>query len=312
MSGASPSSGSAEHGLLIGEFLTWLQVERLLSRNTIAAYRQDLAKLADFAGERPFTSFETADLDRFLTLLHHRGLSFRTIQRIACAVRGAFRFWMETGRLAVDPAENLAAPRGLAGLPRYLSADEVERLLAAPDDSPLGLRDGAMLEVLYATGLRVSELIGLRFRDLVPPRDDAPGYLTVTGKGGRTRIVPYGSAAAVRIAGWMRRGRPRVLRGRRESESLFVTGRGRAMTRQRFFQIVRHYGESAGIRRRFSPHVLRHSFATHLLERGADLRSLQQMLGHASISTTQIYTHVHEARLRQVIDRHHPRARGGS
>ena len=296
------------------EFLNHLRVERRLSQNTLDAYRRDLQKLDDFSGKRTFAELGTGDLQRFLTYLHRRGLSFRSIQRITSAIRGAYRFWQAEGLIETDPTEGITVARALPGLPRYLSPDEVERLLAAPDDSPLGLRDRAMLEMLYATGLRVSELVGLRLNDVVPAREATPGYVTVVGKGDKARIVPYGDVAAASLDAWMAEGRPRVLgtgTPKAGSPSLFVTARGGAMTRQRFWQIVRARGEQAGIPRRFSPHVLRHSFATHLLERGADLRSLQQMLGHASISTTQIYTHVTEERLRRVYDEHHPRARRG-
>lgn len=294
------------------EFLNHLRVERRLSDNTLDAYRRDLGKLAAFSRGRSLSELDTEDLQRFLTHLHRRGLSFRSVQRITSAIRGAFAFLVASGLLERDPTEGITVARALPGLPRYLSPDEVERLLAAPDASPLGLRDRAMLEMLYATGLRVSELVGLRVADAVPAREDTPGYVTVIGKGDKERIVPYGEVAAASLGRWLRDGRPRLLGerpGRAEPAWLFVTSRGGAMTRQRFWQIVRTRGEQAGITRHFSPHVLRHSFATHLLERGADLRSLQQMLGHASISTTQIYTHVTEERLRRVYDQHHPRAR---
>jgi len=296
------------------EFLNHLRVERRLSENTLDAYRRDLGKLDEFSGKRALAELGTKDLQRFLTDLHRRGLSFRSIQRITSTIRGAYQFWQAGGLIEKDPTEGITVARALPGLPHYLSPDEVERLLAAPDDSPLGLRDRAMLEMLYATGLRVSELVGLRLKDVVPARDDAPGYVTVIGKGDKARIVPYGDIAAASLGAWMAAGRPRVLgKGTPKADSswLFVTARGGGMTRQRFWQIVRTRGEQAGIPRRFSPHVLRHSFATHLLERGADLRSLQQMLGHASISTTQIYTHVTEERLRRGYDQHHPRARRG-
>lgn len=294
------------------EFLNYLRVERRLAQNTLDAYRRDLRKLTDFGGGRPLSALDTGDLQRFLSDLHRRGLSFRSIQRITSAVRGAYAFLVAGGDPERDPTEGITVARALPGLPRYLSPDEVEQLLAAPDGSPRGLRDRAMLEMLYATGLRVSELVRLRLRDAVPPRSGAPGYVTVIGKGDKERIVPYGEVAATWLESWLREGRQRLVGndpGRADSPWLFVTARGGAMTRQRFWQIVRTRGEQAGIARRFSPHVLRHSFATHLLERGADLRSLQQMLGHASVSTTQIYTHVTEERLRRVYDQHHPRAK---
>ena len=297
----------------VGPFLHHLAVERGLSRNTLDAYRRDLAKLVAFAGEKPLPTLDADDLRGFLSHLHHRGLDFRSIRRTGSAVRGFFAFLLAEGRIERDPSGEVTPARVLAGLPRYLSLEEVERLLEAPDDSPLGLRDRAMLELLYATGLRVSELVGLPLGGVVFGKDGAPGYLTVVGKGNRERIVPFGSAAETRLSEYLRNGRRALLAGRGESPAVFVTARGGAMTRIRFWQIVRRYQTLAGIERPLSPHVLRHSFATHLLERGADLRSLQQLLGHASVSTTQIYTHVSEERLRQIYDRHHPRAkRAGS
>ncbi len=296
---------------LVTRFLTYLRLERGLSENTIDAYRSDLRKLSVFAGEKSLLELDTRDLQEFLTDLHRRGLAFRSMQRITSTMRGAFGFFVATGVLERDPTEAITSVRAPLGLPRYLSAAEVERLLDVPDDSPRGLRNRAMLEMLYATGLRVSELVRLRLKDVAPAREGSPGYLTVIGKGDKARIVPFGETAAIRLAVWLREGRPLVLAGKVDRSWLFVTGRGMAMSRLRFWQIVRACGEEAGIRRRFSPHVLRHSFATHLLERGADLRSLQQMLGHASVSTTQIYTHVTEERLRQIYDLHHPRAKRG-
>ena len=296
----------------VERFLAHLRVERGLADNTLAAYRRDLAKLVRFADGAPLPTLTRADLERFLSRLHREGLSFRSIQRATAAVRGAYGFWAGEGEVDDDPAADLTPARSLPGLPRYLPLDEVERLLAAPDGSPRGLRDRAMLELLYATGLRVSELVQLRLAHLTPAKGEVPGFVTVTGKGGKSRIVPFGRTADARIGVWLRDGRPVCLARRPDPAEvpwLFPTARGRPMTRVRFWQIVREVGEAAGVRRGLSPHVLRHSFATHLLERGADLRSLQQMLGHASVGTTQIYTHVTEERLRRVYDDHHPRAK---
>ncbi len=305
----TPSSRTAPDPW-VARFLDHLRVERGLAPNTLEAYGRDLAKLARFAGQRPLVSLERADLERFLMDLHRQGLSFRSIQRVTAAVRGAFGFWLGEGAVEKDPASDLAPARALPALPRYLSLDEVERLLAVSDPSPCGLRDRAMLELLYATGLRVSELVGLQMSQLTRASDRAPGFVTVTGKGGKSRIAPFGRTANERLDVWMRDGRPSFLGDQASANPwLFVTARRRPMTRVRFWQIVRKTGEAAGITRPLSPHVLRHSFATHLLERGADLRSLQQLLGHASVSTTQIYTHVSEERLRRVYDAHHPRAR---
>lgn len=297
-------------GSWIARFLDHLQVERGLAPNTIEAYGRDLARLARFAGARPLLSLERTDLERFLVDLHREGLSFRSIQRVTAAVRGAFGFWASEGAVTTDPAADLTPARALPALPRYLSLEEVERLLDVSDASACGLRNRAMLELLYATGLRVSELVGLKMAELTRARERVPGFVTVTGKGGKSRIVPYGRMAEERLESYLRNGRPSFLgEGEPSNPWLFVTARRRPMTRVRFWQIVRRTGEVAGIARPLSPHVLRHSFATHLLERGADLRSLQQLLGHASVSTTQIYTHVTEERLRRVYDAHHPRAR---
>ena len=215
-----------------------------------------------------------------------------------------YRFAASEGHVRSDPAEQIDSARMTRSLPRYLSLDEVERLLEAPDTStPEGLRDRAMLELLYATGLRVSELVSLRVSDL----HFDMGYLVCRGKGRKERVVPYGKSATRRIERYLAQGRAHL--AKRASDSLFLSRLGRAMTRQRFFQILQSYGRLAGIRRDLSPHVLRHSFATHLLERGADLRSLQLMLGHSNIGTTQIYTHVSRERLRRIYDAHHPRAK---
>ena len=292
-----------------GPYFDHLAVERGLSRNTLAAYRRDLAKLAEFAGDRALPALEAEDLREFVSFLHHRGLDFRSIRRAVSAVRGFYGFLVEEGLIERDPSREIAPTRTLAALPRYLSLDEVERLLAAPDGSPRGVRDRAMLELLYATGLRVSELVGLPLSGVVLGEVGAPGYLDIVGKGDRERIVPFGETAGARLREWLAEGRPALLKGRGAAPVVFVTARGRAMSRIRFWQIVREYQAVAGIRRPLSPHVLRHSFATHLLERGADLRSLQQLLGHASVTTTQIYTHVSEERLRQIYDDHHPRAK---
>jgi integrase/recombinase XerD len=221
------------------------------------------------------------------------------------AVRGFYRHLVVTRHLEASPAADLQVGRAPAALPRYLSLDEVERLLASPDtDAPRGLRDRALIELLYATGLRVSELVGLRLADL---NLDA-GYLTCTGKGSKQRVVPVGEAATDWVRRYVTEARPALL-GRYNSPMLFVSGRGgKALGRIAFWKSLKRYATKAGVRRSVSPHVLRHSFATHLLERGADLRVIQLMLGHSDVSTTQIYTHVLEHRLRSVYERFHPRA----
>jgi len=245
-----------------------------------------------------------ADLVAFLESLREEGLAARSVARVVHGVRGFYRFAIREGRLERDPMENLKAPRAFKALPRYLTPAQVEALLAAPDTArPLGVRDRAILEVLYATGLRVSELIGLRRQEV----DLELGLVRAFGKGRKERLVPLGSVAA----GWVRRyeeeARPRLLKGR-VSGPLFLSQRGGRLSRMGLWGIVRRHAVTAGVERVLTPHVLRHSFASHLLERGADLRALQIMLGHADISTTQIYTHVTRERLRQIYDQYHPRA----
>jgi integrase/recombinase XerD len=288
-------------------FLHYLEVERGLSPHTLEAYRRDVEKLEVFASARgrPLASLDASDIRGFLRGLHRRGLSLRSVGRAASAVRGLYRFAAAEGFAPSDPTEQIDSARAPRSLPRYLSFEEVERLLNAPDASaPEGARDRAMLELLYATGVRVSELVALRTKDL---HFDA-GYLICRGKGRKERVVPFGRSAKKWLERYLGSARP-FLSPKPGEEGLFLSRRGRPMTRQRFFQLLRGYGRLAGIEKTLSPHVVRHSFATHLLERGADLRSLQLMLGHANIGTTQIYTHVSRERLRRAYDQHHPRAK---
>jgi integrase/recombinase XerD len=292
--------------LAIAGYLRHLEVERRMARNTLDAYRRDLEQLVAFASaaDRDVTSLTRSELEEFVRQAMASGLAPSSTARLVAAVRGFFRFLRVTGAIAQNPADDLRAPRAFATLPRFLALDDVDRLIAAPDTaSPIGLRDRALIEVLYATGLRVSELVGLRVTDV---RLDE-GYLQCLGKGGKQRIVPLGDQAVSWVTRYLGDGRPALLK-RRETPWLFVNARGGArLTRGGFWKILKAYGVRAGIRAHLSPHVLRHSFATHLLERGADLRAIQTMLGHADLSTTQIYTHVLEARLRQVYDTFHPR-----
>jgi integrase/recombinase XerD len=234
------------------------------------------------------------------------GRSPRSVARAVACYRGFYRYLILDGRLKASPADDLRPPRAWKTLPRFLSVEEVDQLLAQPDVStPRGLRDRALIELLYATGMRVSELIGLRPSDV---NLDA-SYLTCTGKGEKQRIVPIGDEAAVWVRRYLRDGRAALL-GRRSSPRLFVNARGggAGLTRVGFWKILKAYARQARLRTAVSPHLIRHSFATHLLERGADLRAIQMMLGHADLSTTQIYTHVLEQRMRTIYDRFHPRA----
>ena len=290
---------------MIDTYLTYLRDVRRMSPNTVESYARDLAALAAFA-ERRGAGVESLDrraLEAFVRELMGGGLSPRSVARAVACLRGFYRFVAVEQKRESSPADDLQSPRAWPSLPKFLDEDEVDRLLAAPDTStPRGVRDKALIEVLYATGMRVSELIALRPDDL--HLDE--GYVTCVGKGDKQRIVPLGQDAAAWVRRYLREARPAL--ARKGSAWLFVNARdGGALSRVGFWKILKEYGIKANITRELSPHVLRHSFATHLLERGADLRAIQVMLGHADLSTTQIYTHVLEARLRAVYDQFHPR-----
>jgi integrase/recombinase XerD len=289
-------------------FLEALEVERGLSRHTAAAYGADLRRLARDL-ERRGSNLLAADrhqVARHLRDLRQQGLATRSIGRALSAVRGYYAFLLLCGDRADDPTASLEAPKVLQTLPSVLSEAQVEALLAAPDvDEPRGRRDRAMLELLYATGLRVSELVGLRLGQL---HLDG-GFLVAFGKGGKERVVPVGERAELWVRSYLADVRAQLAPagGAPRHDAVFVNARGVPMTRQGFWKILRAYGLAVGVPA-LSPHVLRHSFATHLLEHGADLRAVQTMLGHADISTTEIYTHIHQQRLRSLYDRFHPRA----
>jgi integrase/recombinase XerD len=303
---ASPRASAASR--TVDAYLTHLTVERRLAANSITSYARDLVLLCEFAAGcgTAVERLTRQQLEAFVRQLMSEGRSPRSVARAIACCRGFYRFLVIEGRLEVSPADDLRAPRAWKALPRHLSVDEVDRLLTQPDGStPRGLRDRALIELLYATGLRVSELISLRPADV---NLDA-SYLTCTGKGNKQRIVPLGDQAAEWVSRYLRQARA-VLLGKRSSPRMFVNARGggAGLTRVGFWKILKAYGRHAGIRATLSPHTLRHSFATHLLERGADLRAIQMMLGHADLSTTQIYTHVLQQRMRSVYDRFHPRA----
>lgn len=290
---------------MFDEYLDFLRVERRLADNTVESYARDLAKLGAFAaGEgRTFWDLTRQDLERFVRNLVSDSLAPRSAARLVATVRGVYRYLVREGRLEASPADELRAARPWPSLPTCLSPEDVDRLLALPDVAkPAGLRDKALIEVLYATGLRVSELVGLRASDI----HLSAGYLTCTGKGEKQRIVPIGDEATRWVRRYQEEGRPALVR-QRSSARLFVNSRGGPLSRVGFWKILKAYSRQAGLRQKVSPHVLRHSFATHLLERGADLRAIQMMLGHADLSTTQIYTHVLETRMRSVYDQFHPR-----
>jgi integrase/recombinase XerD len=292
----------------VDEYLSHLQYERRLADLTLESYARDLAELGRFAAaqKRDIDQLTRRDLEAFVRSLMSDGRSPRSVARLVACVRGFYRFLTVHGQLQTNPAIDIHAPRAWKVLPKFLSADDIDRLIQAPNvATPRGLRDRALIEVLYATGLRVSELVELRLQDL----HLEAGYLTTTGKGRKQRIVPVGEEAARWVARYLKESRPKLL-AHRSSPRLFVNARGggSGITRVGFWKILKAYGKSIGLASQISPHVLRHSFATHLLERGADLRSIQMMLGHADLSTTQIYTHILDARMRALYDRFHPRA----
>ncbi|MDO8677577.1 MAG: site-specific tyrosine recombinase XerD [Acidobacteriota bacterium] len=291
---------------LVDAYLSHLAVDRRLSPNTVESYARDLNLLGRFAAGRD-AAIETLDrrsLEAAVRQLMGEGRSPKSVARAVACFRGFYGFLVVAGHLPNNPADDLRAPRAWQTLPKFLSVEEVDQLLEAPDVSePRGLRDRALIEVLYATGLRVSELVNLKPQDL----NLESGYLTTTGKGRKQRLVPLGEEAASWVARYLKEGRPALLK-KRASPRLFVNARGgTGLTRVGFWKILTAYGRQAGIGTSLSPHVLRHSFATHLLDRGADLRAIQMMLGHADLSTTQIYTHILDARLRAVYDKFHPR-----
>lgn len=288
----------------IQAFLNYCRIEKGLARNSIESYRTDLKRFESFAATGRGESDDTELPRRYLDSLYTAGMASRSIARHITTLRNFYRFLLQEGEINSDPTVLLILPRQWQNLPNYLSLDQINRLLDVPDPAkPTGLRDRAMLQFLFATGLRVSELCNVRVSELEPNL----GFVRVTGKGNKQRIVPVGRIALNSVEEYLRAGRPRLLKGR-ASPYLFVTARGTLMTRQAFWTLIVRYGKSVGIFQRLTPHVLRHSFATHLLEGGADLRAVQTMLGHADISTTQVYTHVMRSRLRKTIDEHHPRA----
>ncbi len=287
-------------------FLNYLVVEKGLSANTLEAYGRDLSRYIGFlfksAVEQP-DQVSSALVLAFLGSLKKAGLSARSRTRTLVALRTFHRFLLAEGYATINPTGQIQAPRTLSGLPKTLSPEEVERLLAEPSgDSYLDRRDRAMFELLYATGLRVSELVGLKVSDL---QLDV-GYLTAFGKGSKQRIVPMGESALNELHNYLAQGRPLLDKGR-GSSILFLNRSGNGLTRQGFWKIIKRRALQAGIRKNITPHTLRHCFATHLLDNGADLRAVQTMLGHADISTTQIYTHVTRERLKRLHAQIHPR-----
>jgi len=286
-------------------YLNYLEIEQGLSRNTVEAYSRDVLDFLGFARKEKWTleAVGHPELTAYLQALYAR-VSARSVARKIVSLRSFYRFLLLDNFVKADPTERLDSPQTWSTLPNYLTIQEVDALLAQPDmNGPLGLRDRAMLELLYATGLRVSELVGLK----VDQVNLDVGLVRTVGKGSKERLTPLGECAIGFVRRYLAESRPALLRGRPASPYLFLSQQKRPMTRQYFWKLVLKYGVAADIKKHLSPHVLRHSFATHLLERGADLRAVQLMLGHADISTTQIYTHVTRERLKQIYDKYHPR-----
>src|ERR687889_45974 len=291
---------------LIREYLSFLQVEKGLSKNSVESYRRDLARLralADAEGRAP-EALGKPELTQFVMTMSREGLAPKSVSRALSAVRGFYRFLLLDGHAKADPSADIARPQGGQKLPRFLTQEEIERLLEAPDTTtPEGVRDRTLFELFYATGLRVTELVTLPAANV----DVDSGVLHCFGKGSKQRRIPIGRSAV----SWLLRYQAarRVLLAGRESQRLFVGYLGRPLSRQNVWVMLKRAAEKAGVEG-VTPHVLRHSFATHLLEHGADTRSVQAMLGHSDLATTQIYTHVTSERIRTVYERHHPRAKG--
>ena len=287
----------------IRAFLTFCRLEKGLAAHSLEAYSSDLERFNKFLGE-PFVVPGAEALHGYLDQLYREGLSSRSVARHVTTLRNFFGYLLREGLIAEDPSEHLRHPKQWQTIPKFLNLEQIERLIKATDVSRSnGLRDRAMLELLYASGLRVTELCRLGLRDL----NLEMGVLRTTGKGNKQRLVPVGKPAVLAVRAYLETARSALLKGR-ASRYLFISGRGTCLTRQAFWKLLAGHARKAGIFHGITPHVLRHSFATHLLEGGADLRSVQVMLGHADISTTQIYTHVMRSRLREVVDKHHPRA----
>ncbi len=292
----------------IEQFSDFLWMEHGLSQNTLAAYRNDLALAAQCLNQRGVNlhAATAVDLQGMLATLFERGGHARSAARLLSSLRRFYRYLLRENIISVDPTQLLESPKSEHKIPSTLNERQVELLLEAPDtDSELGLRDRAMLELLYATGLRVSELVGLQMSQV----SLEPGVLRVVGKGNKERLVPVGENALMSLAQYVKNARPLLMHDRAAVDAVFVTRRGASMTRQAFWYMIKRYAAKASISpQMLSPHTLRHAFATHLLNHGADLRVVQMLLGHSDISTTQIYTHVADQRLRDIYQKHHPRA----
>jgi integrase/recombinase XerD len=288
---------------LLRKFLSYIAVEKGLAQNTMDSYERDLRRYLDYMAAKRPDEITQSDVVAFLTSMAVSGIAAPSRARCLAAVRGFHKFLLTDSLATTDPTINVETPRGWKRLPKALSASNVDSLLNQPDrQTSIGLRDKAMLELLYATGLRVSELVGLKCQDINLER----GFLIVMGKGSKERVVPLGESAGAALAEYIADAR-RYLLGHVESDYLFISSRHKTITRQMFWGRIKYYALKAGITGTVSPHMLRHSFATHLLDNGADLRAVQAMLGHSDISTTQIYTHVSRERLKKIHEQYHPR-----
>ena len=292
---------------MLDSYLTYLVVIKGLSQNTAQSYKRDIGKLFKYLEKNSvdsITQIEPKHLTDFVVDLNINGLGIKSINRCIVSIKQFFKYLLLEDVLQNDPTVDLIAPKMKRSIPDVLSLDDIEKLLAAPDISTFeGLRDSAMLEVLYASGLRVSELVELTLSDL----NEEHGYLIVYGKGSKERLVPIGQTSLKKIRDYLSLSRPNLLKSK-SSEYLFITRLGSNFTRQGFWKIVKNYSGKVGIKKSISPHTIRHSFATHLLENGADLRTIQVLLGHSDISTTQIYTHVEGKRLKEIHEKFHPRS----
>lgn len=293
---------------LLQTFIRHLADEKGLTKNTLESYERDLSHYIDYIEKQGVLSLEQStktNIAQYLHSLKQLGRAPATISRNMVSIRALYQYLAKERRISHDPSLHLETPKIERRLPKVLTVDEVERLLEAPEcGSPNGMRDKAMLELLYATGIRVSELISLDVADV----DMGMGFVRCKGSGSRERIVPLGRIAAQWLESYIRTMRPQLLRHGREQEALFINHHGSRLTRQGFWKIMKRYASESGTDKVITPHTLRHSFATHLLENGADLKSVQEMLGHADISTTQVYTHVTSTRMKDIYDRAHPRA----
>lgn len=287
---------------MLREFAAYLTIEKGLSKNTVSSYSTDLGKFSLYldANGASLKGFSKQNVTGFIATLQDEGISEASVARMMSSIRGLSKYMLTQGRIREDPTENLTSPKKWQTVPKALSFREVSAILGAQSHGSLSVRDEAMVELLYSSGLRVTELVTMRLSSI----DFTAGYMKVMGKGSKERVIPAHERALGKVRRYVEELRPLLVKG--ASDYLFLTSRGKPMTRQRFWQAIKAYGKRAGVE--LSPHTLRHSFATHLIDGGADLRSVQKMLGHSDISTTEIYTKVTAERLKKVYNKHHPRA----